>query len=249
MTMDDLIAWLDSDDDDFANNSHVQLASSSSQCANKNPEGERDAGANKNPEGESDAEGTQEDKERTQRERDTQLLLQRMQEEQKKETAEQEEIEREYEEEEKERKRKRRAKETLLRNAWEDEKSECLGLPISFWGDGSGDDDAVLQELNFIAGQAGSHYVGGAMNVLRRWLAVGFGHSHKWPQMTVLAVRLGGEGAALESLAINFALDNILGCTNKARDARGLCKANGTINFLYVCHSQDKPDNNLQLFP
>jgi hypothetical protein len=171
------------------------------------------------------------------REREIQLLLQRLREDKKNEKAERE---RECEEEERERKRKRRAKETLLANAWEDEKRQCRGLPIFFVGDGSWDDEAVLKELNFIAGSHyRSHYVGGTMNVSRRFLDPEFGHSQKWPEMAVLAVRLGNEGPALETLAINFALDNIVGCANKARDARGLSKEKDTINFVYVCYGED----------
>ena len=79
-------------------------------------------------------------------------------------------------------------------------------------------------------------YVGGTVNVRRRWLGdlAMQGHCESYSSMCIIGVAIGRLGGRIEAALIDYAKNMFpLACENRCRDSRGLTAG---INFIYMCH-------------
>ena len=123
---------------------------------------------------------------------------------------------------------------------WIQAMEACADLPIDFpdnhynaiWIPG---DDLVPIQYRLVCRADRPFYVGGTVNVRRRWLGDGTmkPHSDSYDSMCILAIAAGKFGGQLETQLIRYALDRFpQNCLNKAKDSRGLSDGN---NFIYLC--------------
>jgi hypothetical protein len=135
-------------------------------------------------------------------------------------------------------------KHQLAASELKNQQKQCEQIrEIMFWEDAAVATLGQVQRHIYDTGKAVKRfYVGGTINVKRRWTGwVGGprgscrGHRADWEKMLVIKVCLAGTGPDIEQMLINFAkgsshLSDV--CTNKAPDARGLRKTGTT--FMYM---------------
>ena len=148
--------------------------------------------------------------------------------------------------------------ENRLELSWTRAVRLCVGLPIEFVDSywplilSPGDDLAPLETRLTTTAEV-PFYVGGTVNVLRRWLGdhgwtatlagrqepgkrLMQGHVDSYSSMRVIGIVEGKHSKTVETHLIKYALDQFPAtCLNKAPDSRGLTD---DINFIYVCLSQ-----------
>jgi hypothetical protein len=97
----------------------------------------------------------------------------------------------------------------------------------------------MMVVLNVIAADAGEVYIGGTVDVRRRWLGgqirdkYSGGHNSHYSKMAVIGMLYGIEGHRMETSLIAFGLESFPHkLKNKSQKSMGL----GTgVNFMYVC--------------
>ena len=119
------------------------------------------------------------------------------------------------------------------------------GLPIDLSeANDDGDDDAAEAYMFRVASDMDVHsfYIGATSDVMWRWFGgasdrgVMPGHRECYDHMTILACRLPGSGAQLETRLITSARVAFgMRCKNKAMDSRGC--VDSLVNFIYLVHS------------
>ena len=96
--------------------------------------------------------------------------------------------------------------------------------------------DSIEPAQSLVASRAsGQFYVGGTINVARRWLgdADMRGHCESYSSMVIVGVAMGRLGGRIEAALIDHAKNMFpLLCNNICRDSRGLTDG---INFIYMC--------------
>ena len=126
-----------------------------------------------------------------------------------------------------------------LERTWIQAMEACADLPIDFPDYYNAilapGEDLVPIQYRLACRADRPFYVGGTVNVQRRWLGDGNmkPHSDAYDSMCILAIAAGKFGGQLETQLIRYALEQFSQtCLNKAPDSRGLTDGN---NFIYMC--------------
>ena len=127
-----------------------------------------------------------------------------------------------------------------LEEAYRREVRDTSGLPIE-WAPFTqcayinGDSYELAQFVVASRADQSGFYIGGTVNVRRRWLGDTDlpGHCEKYSHMCILGVAIGRLGGRIETALIEYGKNHFpLACRNVCRDSRGLTAG---INFIYLC--------------